>query len=323
MYPGNESEKPIIRNVISDLKEHNNIEGKTIQVADKGLNCARNIYEARIHKDGYLFSKSVKQLPDIEKTWVLLENDYIDVRDGKGKVLYRYKECVDTFPYEYVDDNNKKVKFKVKEKRVVTYNPTLAKKHIYEINKMVEKARTLCLSKAKKEEYGESSKYVNFKGASGEKAIVTIDEAKIEKDKQLAGYNLLVTSEVKMKAKDIYDTYHNLWRIEESFKIMKSDLDARPAFMKTENTIKGHFLICYLTVVLERIFQFKILNDQFPSEAIFKFFKEFEVVKADGKYINITSKTDFITSLKELTDLPLTNYLLTEQQLKKVINYKS
>lgn len=322
MYPGNESEKPIIRNVISDLKEQNNIEGKTIQVADKGLNCARNIYEARTHKDGYLFSKSVKQLPDVEKTWVLLENDYIDVKDGKGKVLYRYKECVDTFPYEYVDDNNKKVKFKVKEKRVVTYNPTLAKKHIYEINKMVEKARTLCLSKAKKEEYGESSKYVNFKGASGEKAIVTIDEAKIEKDKQLAGYNLLVTSEVKMKAKDIYDTYHNLWRIEESFKIMKSDLDARPAFMKTENTIKGHFLICYLTVVLERIFQFKILNDQFPSEAIFKFLKEFEVVKADGKYINITSKTDFITSLKEITNLPLTNYLLTEQQLKKVINYK-
>lgn len=322
MYPGNESEKPIIRNVISDLKEQNNVVGKTIQVADKGLNCARNIYEARDHKDGYLFSKSVKQLPDVEKTWVLLENDYIDVKDEKGNVYYRYKECVDTFSYEFMDDNDKKVKFKVKEKRVVTYNPTLAKKHIYEINKMVEKARSLCLSKAKKEEYGESSKYVNFKGADGKKALVTIDEAKIEKDKQLAGYNLLVTSEVKMKAKDIYDTYHNLWRIEESFKIMKSDLDARPVFMKTENTIKGHFLICYLTVVLERIFQFKILNNQFPSEAIFKFFKEFEVVKADGKYINITSKTDFITSLKELTDLPLTNYLLTEQQLKKVINYK-
>ena len=322
MYPGNESGKPIIRKVINKLKEQNNIKGKTIQVADKGLNCARNIYEARINKDGYLFSKSVKQLPDTEKTWVLLDNDYIDKKDKDGHVLYRYKECIDVFPYEFIDDDGKKIKFKVREKRVVTYNPSLAKKKLYEIDRMVEKAKYLCISKAKKEEYGESSKYVDFKGKDGNKVVVTINEEKIEKDKKVAGYNLLVTSETKMKPLEIYETYHNLWRIEESFKIMKSDLDARPAFMKTENTIKGHFLICYLTVLLERIFQFKVLENKCSSESIFKFFKEFEVVKAENKYINIISKTDFIVHLKEMTNLPITNYLLTETQIKKVLNHK-
>ncbi|MCR0266284.1 transposase, partial [[Clostridium] innocuum] len=44
LYPGNQSEKPVLRNVIGALKQQNNISGKTVQVADKGLNCAANIY---------------------------------------------------------------------------------------------------------------------------------------------------------------------------------------------------------------------------------------------------------------------------------------
>ena len=95
IYPGNESEKPVIRNIINGLKQRNNISGRTVQVADKGLNCAENIVSALKSGDGYIFSKSVKQLPETEKTWVLLSNDYRDIKDKKGNVLYRIKECVD------------------------------------------------------------------------------------------------------------------------------------------------------------------------------------------------------------------------------------
>ena len=95
LYPGNESEKPVMRNVIDDLKKRNNISGRTIQVADKGLNCINNILHALKAGDGYIFSKSVKTLPETEKTWVLLDNDYKDVKDKEGNVKYRIKECVD------------------------------------------------------------------------------------------------------------------------------------------------------------------------------------------------------------------------------------
>src|SRR5699024_9853829 len=67
LYPGSESEKPVIRKVIDDLKSRNNISVKTIQVADKGLNCSENILHAVKSGDGYLFSKSVKQLPETEQ----------------------------------------------------------------------------------------------------------------------------------------------------------------------------------------------------------------------------------------------------------------
>lgn len=219
MYPGNVSEKPILRDVIDGLKNRNNITGKTIHVADKGLNCAQNIAFSKQNGDGYLFSKSVKTLPSTEKTWVLSEQDYKDVKD-------------------------------------------------------------------KRNDFGEAGKYVDFTDKTGNKAKTRMNRAAIDKDLALAGYNLLVTSETQMTDQDIYCTYHNLWRIEESFKIMKSDLDARPVFLQKENTIKGHFLICYLTVLLERIFQFKILDEKYSISDIFRFIKDFRVTKGEHKYIN-------------------------------------
>lgn len=320
-YPGNESEKPILREVIDNLKKRNNISGRTIHVADKGLNCAQNIAFSKRNGDGYLFSKSVKGLSDKEKTWVLLDSDFSEVRDKNGKVLYYYKSCVDKFPYS-VENEGKKVTVNLTEKRLLTYNPTLAAKKRYEINRMVEKAKLLTLSQAKKNDFGEAGKYVTFTDKKGEKAITGINQGAIDNDLKFAGYNLLVTSEIEMTDKDIYNIYHNLWRIEESFKIMKSDLDARPVFLQKKEAIKGHFLICYLTVLLERIFQFKVLKDAYSTSEIFDFLKGFRATKVDSKYVNTSTYSDFINDLSILFGLPLTNYFLSDTQIKSILNHK-
>jgi transposase len=321
IYPGNESEKPALRDVTGSLKTRGNITGKTIHVADKGLNCAKNIAFSKKNGDGYLFSKSVKSLPAKEKEWVLLGSGYIAAKDRNGKELYRYKSCIDEFPYA-VEHEGKQISVKLTEKRLVTYNPDLAAKKKYEINKMVEKAKSLTLSQAKKDDCGEAGKYVRFTDGKGGKARVGINQEAIDKDLLLAGYNLIVTSETRMKDEDIYSTYHNLWRIEESFRIMKSDLDARPVFVQKENAIKGHFLICYLTVLLERIFQFKILENKYGASEIFGFIKGFKVTKAESKYVNTTMDSEFITQLSEKTGLPLRNYYLSETQIRSILNCK-
>ena len=322
LFPGNESEKPVLRDVIQGLKKKNQITGKTIHVADKGLNCAQNIAFSKENGDGYLFSKSVKTLPDKEKKWVLLNNDdWKEVKNDEGTLLYKYKSCIDKFPYN-IEINDKKRTLNFTEKRVVTYNPKLASKKKYEITKQVEKAKNLCYSQAKRAEYGDLGKYVNFTDENGEKAKATINEEMIEKELELAGYNLLVTSEINMKSIDIYNTYHNLWRIEESFRVMKSDLDARPVFVQKENSIKGHFLICYLAVLLERLFQFKVLDNKYNTQEIMKFIKNFKAVKGENKYINVTTSSKFIKEFEEMTKLPLTNYYLTERQIKQIFNYK-
>jgi len=103
---------------------------------------------------------------------------------------------------------------------------------------------------------------------------------------------------------------------------MKSDLDARPVFVQKESTIKGHFLICYLTVLLERIFQFKVLENKYGASELFSFMKNFRVTEAEGRYINTTMDSDLIKHLSQNTELPLRNYYLSETQLKSILNYK-
>ena len=328
LYPGNKSEKPVLREVINDLKDRDAKIGRTIHVADKGLNCAENIAFSKTNKDGYIFSKSVKQLPEVEKTWVLNNNDWKTVKDKDGQILYKYKSCVDDFSYSFIRDD-KKISVKLKEKRLLTYNPSLAKKKLYEIDRMIEKAKSLVLSKAKKSEFGESSKFVDFvvankkTGEIKDDAIcLSINEDKIKKEKELAGYNLIVTSEINIPDKELYATYHNLWRIEESFKVMKSDLDARPVYVQKEETIKGHFLICFLTVMLERILQFKIYDNKYTTNDLLNFFKDFSLVKTDNGYINASKSTDFITDFTKQTSLPLNHLNISETKLKKILNYK-
>ena len=330
LFPGNQSEKPVIRGIIDDLKKRNSVSGRTIQIADKGLNCAENIFHALKNGDGYIFSKSVKQLPEIERTWVLLPNDYRDVKNASGDVLYRIKECVDEFEYKFTDSKTgTRKKFRITEKRIVTFNPKLAKKQIYEINKEVEKARLLKASQAKKSEYGDSAKYVIFtttdkKGNDTDgKVKVVMNEELIKKSLELAGYNLLVTSELSKSDKEIYQAYHNLWRIEESFRIMKSQLDARPVYLQKQNTITGHFLICYLSVLLTRLFQFKILRNNYCSEDLFDFIHDFRVVRiSDRKYINLSRNTTFIREFASLCNLPLTSYFLSDGEIKKMLSHR-
>lgn len=329
LYPGNESEKPVLRNIIDDLKKRNSISGKTIQVADKGLNCAENIIHALKSGDGYIFSKSVKLLPETEITWVLLDNDYRDIIDKNGNLLYRIKECVDDFTYTITDSTGKKRKVQLREKRVATFNTKLAEKQTQEIKKQVEKAIALKTAKAKKSEYGDCAKYVTFittdkKGNETDGTVKTVlNEDVINKSLKLAGYNLLVSSETQMSASEIYSAYHNLWRIEESFRIMKSQLDARPVYLQKEDTITGHFLICYLAVLLTRLLQFKILKNEYCSEELFDFIHDFRVVKiSDRKYINLTRATNFIKEFAALVGLPLTSYFLSDGEIKKMLSHR-
>lgn len=329
IYPGNQSEKPVIRNIIDDLKRRNQISGRTIQVADKGLNCFQNILHALKAGDGYIFSKSVKTLPETEKRWIFLENDYTDVTDKDGRLLYRIKECTDAFPYSYTDAAGHKKTVTLTEKRIVTYSPKLAKKQRYEILKQVEKAKKLKASEAKRSEYGDCSKYVTFastdkKGEKTEgKVKVEMNEKAIENALKLVGYNLIVTSEIQMPAAEVYSTYHNLWRIEESFRIMKSQLDARPVYLQKEETITGHFLICYLSVLLTRILQIYVLNDAYGVDELFKFIQDFRVAKiSERKYINLTRSSVFIRELSVRTGLPLTSYFLETGDIKKMLSHR-
>ena len=339
MYPGNESEKLYIRKIIQEMKERYKVTGKTVQVADKGLNCARNIYAAvREARDGYIFSKSIhgKGLSEKEKQWLLLENDantYTDYRDKSGKLLFRLKSCVDTFSYKFkeLDPETGKEKdtiFRVKEKRIVSYNPSLAQKQKAEIMKMVDKATNYTTyKKMAREELGDSAKYIRIKNTdkngTNVKPVIEINQEKINEDLKYAGYNLLVTSELNMDPLQVYHTYHNLWKIEESFRITKSYLDARPVYVQKKETIYGHFLICYLSLFLLRVLEIKCFKNEINSYDLVNFMRDFRVVdKGDETYINISQNQSVNEKIKKLIGLTNLDALyLTEKEIENIFEF--
>ena len=336
MYPGNESEKPYIRKIIEEMKGRYKVSGKTVQVADKGLNCARNIYAAaKEADDGYIFSKSVhgRNLSQKEKKWLILENDenvWKDYRDKDGNLLFRLKSCVDTFSYHFEENDPKTGKdttktFSVTEKRIVSYNPALAKKQKAEIRKMADKASGYATYKTvAREELGDSAKYVKItnidKNGKRIKPVVEIDKEKIEEDLKYAGYNLMVTSELDMDPLQVYRTYHSLWKIEESFRITKSYLDARPVYLHKKETIYGHFLICYLSLFLLRVLEIKVFKNKINSYDLIHFMRDFRVVKIEkDSYINISRDQAVNEKVKELTGLTTLDALyLSEKEVENL-----
>ena len=298
------------------MKQRHNVSGKTIQVADKGLNCARNIYAAvKEANDGYIFSKSIhgKNLSEKEKKWVLLENDanvFSNYTDERGNISFRLKSCIDSFDYSFKEINPETGKesvtrFSVKEKRIVSYNPNLAKKQRLEIMKMVDKASKFSTYKnIAKDELGDCAKYVDIitKDSTGKtiKPIIGLNKSKIDEDLKYAGYNLLVTSEIDMDPLQVYKTYHSLWKIEESFRITKSYLDARPVYLQKKETIYGHFLICYLSLFLLRVLEIKCFKNKINSYDLINFMLDFRVVnKGDDTHINISRNQSVNENVKK------------------------
>ena len=332
LYPGNESEKPKIRESIENLKQRFDIDSRIVQVADKGLNCARNIYAAsKEANDGYIFSKSVhgKNLSKQEKQWVLLENEnniWNEVKDSNGKLVYKYKECIDTFKYKFTNEEGKCVEFNVKEKRVVSYNPSLARKQKAQIQKQIDKAIAISSFKqASKEEYGDSIKYVNFTSIDKEgevvKSIPSLNQEKIDEDLSFAGYNLLVTSEINKSAQDIYNTYHGLWRIEESFRVMKTYLEARPVYLQNKESIYGHFTICYMALTILRLIELKVFNDELPIGQIIEFIRNYNITETlEGSFINNATKSNTLSIIQKRYGLSkLDNIQLRKKDVENIL----
>ena len=154
------------------------------------------------------------------------------------------------------------------------------------------------------------------------KPLIEIDQDKIDEDLRYAGYNLLVTSELSMEPLQVYHTYHGLWKIEESFRITKSFLDARPVYVQKKETIYGHFLICYLSLFLLRVLEIKVFKNKINSYDLIHFMRDFRIVsKGDGSYINISREQAVNEKVKEVSGLTNLDALyLSEKEVENLFN---
>jgi len=161
----------------------------------------------------------------------------------------------------YRDDEGKIVQ--LADKLVITYSEKRAQKDRVDRNRLVEKALSMLKEPAK-------IKASNKKGGKrfilheSENDQYCLDERAIAADEKFDGYYAIQSSLPDLSAKAVLEAYHTLWKIEESFRIMKSTLEARPIFHWTEQRIKGHFVVCFLAFLQERTLEFKLRKNNLP-----------------------------------------------------------
>ena len=261
VFPGNTADCATMIPVLADMKRDHGLE-RVVAVADKGLNCSENIAAAAASGDGFVFSQSIRgtKSDGALRSWVLEEAGYRRGEDFKVKSRQGFK-TVHLKAEDTADGRPADVPVEVKV--VAFWSRKYERKARAERAKVLEKARRLvespgAYSAATHRGAARWVKNVSFDKESGE--VVTgksseIDWEAVAEAERCDGYYVIVTSETGWDEDRIIDTYRELWRIEESFKVTKSELRARPVFVWTPEHIEAHFLICFVALTITRLLQ--------------------------------------------------------------------
>ena len=266
LFTGNTTDCLTLKPMVQELQKNYNV-GRVIVVADKGLNTGNNIAYNKAIGNGYVMSLSVRGANKDLKDYVLNEEGYQYNQDKTYKKKSR--KCPREITITKKDKDGKIVKIKqnVDEHQVVFWSADYAKRAKAERQPAIDKARDLIgnVQKYNKKNCVGASKYVKhlvFDKNTGEiieaKSQLSLDENKIVEEEKLDGYYMIVSSEFEKTPDEIIDIYRGLWRIEETFKVTKSELDSRPVYVSTKEHIEAHFLTCYLALVLSRVLQHKL-----------------------------------------------------------------
>jgi transposase len=245
---------------------------RVICVADKGLNTSDNIAALLAEGDGYVFSKSVRKADGGTLEWIL---DGIGYRtsnkgdDGGFKIKERITEREINVTVKAADKargiKKKTKKVKVTEKQVAFYSEKYDRRAKAERADAVQKARTIAAHPTRLKSMLDKTAAKYIKGVTvddnGEicelKEVLFFDEAKLAAEEALDGYYIVSTSEADRDSKDIIDIYRGLWRIEETFRITKSDFCARPVYVSRQDHIEAHFMVCFIALLIMRVLQMK------------------------------------------------------------------
>jgi hypothetical protein len=310
VFPGNAADCTTMIPVLSDMKRDHGL-GRVVAVADKGLNCSANIAAAAAAGDGFVFSQSVRGTKSDKalKEWVVDDAGYAHGSDEGGRFKSKSKQGFKTVHLKAADTaSGRPEDVEVEVKYVAFWSEKYERRARHEREKAVEKARALvadpgAYTKATSHGAAQYVRNLHFDKETGEVAdgsALELDLDAIAEAERYDGYYLIVTSETGWDDGRVIDTYRELWRIEESFKVTKSEIVARPVYVWTPAHIEAHFLTCYIALVILRLLQ---LATGLPCSRIREEIAAMNCVNVDANWWVCTHRTDDSDRLVESVGL--------------------
>jgi transposase len=314
--------------------------GRIITVADKGLNSGDNIAFLMAKGDGFIFSQKIRGASKDLQDYVFDQSGYVDVhgivkhadswneRNGnQDSGLFRMKSRL--YPQEFwvthADDVKRKIPLDVKQ--IVCYNELYARRQKHKRAELIAKAKRIIENPKRydKSEAGGALRYVKnieYDPETGEyiktRRLPSLDEDRIAEDEKYDGYYAIITSELDMPDHDVVKAYHGLWEIEHSFRITKSDIEARPVNVTLEQRIDAHFLTCFIALLVLRLLC-KRLDGKYAPEQVIQSLRNYQVCWIKDNVYKATYYDQILKDLGEDLNLRLDRRFLKAGDIRQLI----
>lgn len=334
LFPGNESEKTTLRPTLNETKRNFGID-RVITVADRGLNTSDNTVfiagkndDNHANHDGYIFGQSVRGADQEFKDWVLKQDDYKTDKfiENDCEISFKHKSRIFAKTIQIKRNGKRTNKTEIYQKQMIYYSEKYARKQKKDRELVIAKAKDLIENPGR---YTRATSvgaagYINnydYDKKTGEIIAkdLSLNMDKINEEEKFDGYYSIVTSELNMSDKEIRDAYKGLWKIEESFKITKSTLEARPVYVWTKEHIEAHFLTCFVSLVILRLLEYKI-DRKYSSEKVINSLKKYNAIKQLANYYQIIDYDIIMDDLAKKFDINLNNSLLTKKNIQDLMN---
>ncbi|MEG0794732.1 MAG: IS1634 family transposase [Bacilli bacterium] len=336
LFPGNESEKTTLRPALNKTKNSFNL-GRVITVADRGLNTSDNTIfiagkndDDHPNHDGYVFGQSVLGSDKEFKEYVLKQDDYITdkIIDNDNEIFFKHKSRIYAKEVQIIRDGIRKNKTKIYQKQMIYYSEKYALRQKKQRELILEKVKDLIHNPGR---YTRATSvgaagYINnydYDKKTGEiiGRNLSVNEDKIKQEEQFDGYYSIVTSELEMTDKELRDTYKGLWKIEETFKVSKSNLETRPVYVWTKKHIEAHFLTCFVSLVIMRLLENK-LGNKYSTESIIKSLKKYNCSNIEHDIYLFNYRDNIITKFEHEFSIDLNTKYKTLKNIKNILNNK-
>ena len=307
--PGNQNEqlslKPLEQQIMRDFEL-----SKFIVCTDAGLSSDANRRFNNYGERSFITTQSIKKLKSDLKEWCL---------DPSGWETEGSKKKYDISKLEDTPENRKRIYYKqmliegYDEERDIPFDQTLIVTYSLKYrdyqqtirSRQIERARKLLdkPAQADKRSQNDAKRFIKKTpftndGEIASKARYEIDEAAIEEEARYDGFYAVCTNLDDSPA-DIAKINHDRWEIEESFRIMKSEFEARPVYLQRDDRIEAHFLTCFIALMIYRILE-KELDEKFTCEEIVRTLRHMEMRKvSDQGYIPCYTRTELTDALHE------------------------
>lgn len=321
LFPGNRNDTATLLPAMSKAGVRDLPWGeRVVAVADKGLNTSANIAACVLDGNGCIFSQPVREATKGLRSWVLDDAGYEESASGSFEIKSRISEkavCV-------AGEDGKRRRVVVPVKEVALWSRDYFERSRCERARVVEKSRAAVargdLSPAAAKTSVRYAKDVPAVRGTGEAADHNwvVDEERIAADEAMDGCCCIVTSEREMDDRDVIDAYRGLWRIEESFRVMKGDLGARPAHCSTESHIRAHFLVCYVALLVMRLMQLDTGRRHSASEISADLAQVVGHRMRQNLYL-FDHRTDLTDELADAVGIDLSRQVLTRAQIRSIM----